>query len=53
MSDNPEEFRTQKYTKNFGSQYEFDIFKVMIVLMSQTKTKVPKIKNYRAIALNA
>lgn len=53
MSDNPDEFRTQKYTKNFGSQYEFDIFKVMIVLMSQTKTKVPKIKNYRAIALNA
>ena len=51
-SDNPEEFRTQKYTKEFGSSYEFDIFQVMIVLMSQTKTKVPKIKNYRAIALN-
>ena len=52
LTDNPAEFRTQKYTKEFGSSYEFDIFQVMIVLMSQTKTKVPKIKNYRAIALN-
>ena len=45
------DWRTQKYTKSFPS--EWDCFQVMIVLYSDSRLTVPKIKNYRAIALNA
>ena len=44
-------WRTQKYTKSFTT--EWDVFQVMIVMNSSSKLIVPKIKNYRAIALNA
>lgn len=51
-SDNPEEFRTQKFTHLFTNEYTFDTFQIMIVLMASSRTLTPKFKNYRAIALN-
>ena len=50
-SANDNDWRTQKYTKSFTT--EWDIFQVMIVLYSDNRLIVPRIKNYRAIALNA
>jgi hypothetical protein len=50
-SDNEKEYRTQEFTLNTGT-YTWDVFKVMIVLTSSNRVLTPKIKNYRAIALN-
>lgn len=51
-SDNPDEFRTQKFTKTFGDTYTFDTFQIMLVMTANSRTLTPKFKNYRAIALN-
>lgn len=51
MNSDDGEWRTQKYTKSFTT--EWGVFQVMIVMNSSSKLIVPKIKNYRAIALNA
>ncbi len=45
------DWRSQKYTKSLGA--EFDIFQIMLVLYSDSRLVIPKVKNYRAIALNA
>lgn len=50
-SDNEKEYRTQEFTLNTRT-YTWDVFKVMIVLTSSNRVLTPKIKNYRAIALN-
>ena len=50
-SDNENEYRTQEFTLNTDT-YTWDTFKVMIVLTSSNRVLTPKIKNYRAIALN-
>ena len=46
-----DDWRTQKFTKSFTT--EWDVFQVMLVLYSDSRLVVPKVKNYRAIALNA
>lgn len=51
-SDAPDMWRTQKFTASFGNDY-WNVFKIMIVLQSDDRRVVPKIKNYRAIALDA
>ena len=51
-SDAPDVWRTQKFTTPFGNQY-WNVFKIMIVLQSDDRRVVPRIKNYRAIALDA
>lgn len=46
-----DDWRTQKFTKSFST--EWDVFQVMLVLYSDSRLVIPKVKNYRAIALNA
>lgn len=46
-----DDWRTQKFTKSFDT--EWDVFQVMLVLYSDSRLVIPKVKNYRAIALNA
>ena len=50
-SANDADWRTQKYTKSGAA--EWDIFQVMIVMYSDSRLIVPRVKNYRAIALNS
>lgn len=45
-----DDWRTQKFTKSFTT--EWDVFQVMLVLYSDSRLVIPKVKNYRAIALN-
>lgn len=48
-TDNPDEFREQKFIKLFSNEYS--TFKVMIQMVSSDPVRVPRIKNYRALAL--
>jgi hypothetical protein len=48
-TDNPDEFREQKFIMQFPNEYS--TFKVMIQMVSSDPVRVPRIKNYRALAL--
>ena len=48
-TDNPDEFREQNFIKQFTNEYS--TFKVMIQMVSSDPIRVPRIKNYRALAL--
>lgn len=48
-TDNPDEFREQKFIKEFETEYS--TFKVMIQMVSSNPIRVPRLKNYRALAL--
>lgn len=52
-SSHAEEWRTQSLQFNMPEGQEFSSFRVMIVLLSNDTKIVPKLKNYRAIALYA
>lgn len=47
----PSKFYQQKFVAEFGT--EFQAFTVMVEMVSSDKTRVPRIKDYRALALNA
>lgn len=49
-SNNKDEFREQRFIKTFAT--EFSVFKVMIEMLSTNPTVVPRLKDYRALALN-
>ena len=49
-TSDPTKFFTQRFAKEFTS--EFQVFAVMIDLVSSDKTRVPRMKDYRALALN-
>lgn len=49
-TDDPSKFFTQKFIKSFGS--EFQVFSVLIEFVSSDKTRVPRLRDYRALALN-
>ena len=48
-TDNPDEFREQNFIMQFPNEYS--TFKVMIQMISSDPVRVPRIKNYRALAL--
>lgn len=54
-SDNPSEFREQNFLLEFGvngvTPTYFSVFKIMVQLVSSDPTRVPRIKDYRALAL--
>lgn len=49
-SDDPSKFYTQKFIQNFDN--EFQVFSVLIEFISSNKARVPRLGNYRALALN-
>lgn len=49
-TDDPSKFFTQKFIKSFES--EFQVFSVLIEFVSSDKTRVPRLRDYRALALN-
>lgn len=49
-TSDPAKFFTQRFSNTFAS--EFQVFAIMIDLVSSDKTRVPRMKDYRALALN-